>query len=224
MNNNANIFNNLLLNINNLHNYCNDNNLIELFSKFNVLENENNELKNKISNLELEIITKDSIIMQMKEEAESFKKTSLIHSLNKQLAEHIKHINTLENQLKKKDIKNIINTDYLNKNNSEKKNILDIKNEKEKEIKLDTKDEKDKEIKLDTKDDKEIKKEKEIKLDTKNNEDNEEYEEFDGYELIMYKKKYYYSNNNTNELYNIVNGHPKKCVGIIQTSGKVKLY
>jgi hypothetical protein len=50
----------------------------------------------------------------------------------------------------------------------------------------------------------------------------DDFEEINGYELILYKKIYYLRDLETNELYNIVNNNPDKVVGFINNKGKPK--
>jgi hypothetical protein len=50
----------------------------------------------------------------------------------------------------------------------------------------------------------------------------EEFEEINGYELIIYKKKYYLRDLETGEIYDIVNNQPNQIIGLISSSGKVK--
>lgn len=50
----------------------------------------------------------------------------------------------------------------------------------------------------------------------------EEFNEIDGFELIMYKKNYYLKNTN-NEIFNIINYKPNVIVGTINSKGKIKL-
>jgi hypothetical protein len=52
--------------------------------------------------------------------------------------------------------------------------------------------------------------------------DPDNFEDINGYELIVYKKKYYLRDLETNELYDIVNNQPNIVVGLISTNGKVK--
>jgi hypothetical protein len=47
--------------------------------------------------------------------------------------------------------------------------------------------------------------------------------EINGYDLIMYKKKYYLRDLETNQLYDIQNNSPNKFIGIYTINGKVKL-
>lgn len=51
----------------------------------------------------------------------------------------------------------------------------------------------------------------------------ETFIEINGYQLIMYKKKYYLRDLETNQLYDIDNNMPNKVVGIYTINGKVKL-
>jgi len=53
--------------------------------------------------------------------------------------------------------------------------------------------------------------------------DPESFEEINGYELLVYKKKYYLRDLETDELYSIDNNKPDKVVGLINNKGKVKL-
>ena len=212
--NNIEIFNKLLININDLYNYSNDNNLINLFTELNNFQNENVELKKKLSILEseninlnniiieykkeniildnnikkkeLEIINKDNTINQFIEDNKNFKKVSYTQQLTKQISELTEFIKDLEIQLKKYKNDKLENVEY----------IKNLENEL-KELKLNN---------------------KELKLD------NIDYEsiDIDGYELLSYKNNYYLKNDITNELYNIKNRKPYKIIGIIKPSGKVK--
>ena len=53
--------------------------------------------------------------------------------------------------------------------------------------------------------------------------DPEEFEEVNGYELLVYKKNYYLRDLETDELYSIQSNKPDKVVGLINNKGKVKL-
>jgi len=53
--------------------------------------------------------------------------------------------------------------------------------------------------------------------------DPEEFEEINGYELLVYKKNYYLRDLETDELYSIQSNKPNKVVGLINNKGKVKL-
>ena len=50
----------------------------------------------------------------------------------------------------------------------------------------------------------------------------DEFEDINGFELMMYKNKYYLRDLETNELYTITNNKPDKIVGFINTKGKPK--
>jgi predicted RNase H-like nuclease (RuvC/YqgF family) len=52
--------------------------------------------------------------------------------------------------------------------------------------------------------------------------DPDNFEEINGYELMLYKKNYYLRDLETNELYNIVNNKPDSVVGFINNKGKPK--
>jgi hypothetical protein len=53
--------------------------------------------------------------------------------------------------------------------------------------------------------------------------DPEQFEELNGYELLVYKKNYYLRDLETDELYSILYNKPDKIVGLINNKGKVKL-
>ena len=58
--------------------------------------------------------------------------------------------------------------------------------------------------------------------DTKFNPDN--FEDLNGFELLMYKSNYYLRDLETSELYDITGNKPGKIVGLINGKGKVKLH
>ena len=53
--------------------------------------------------------------------------------------------------------------------------------------------------------------------------DPDNFEEINGYELLVYKKIYYLRDLETDELYSIQDNKPNKVVGLINNKGKVKL-
>jgi hypothetical protein len=53
--------------------------------------------------------------------------------------------------------------------------------------------------------------------------DPDNFEEINGYELLVYKKNYYLRDLETDELYSIQDNKPNKVVGLINNKGKVKL-
>lgn len=71
---------------------------------------------------------------------------------------------------------------------------------------------------IENKDVKDKKKKKEI-LDF----DPENFEEINGYELLCYKKRYYLRDLETSEIYDILNNQPNVIVGLLTSSGKIKL-
>jgi len=64
------------------------------------------------------------------------------------------------------------------------------------------------------------KKNKKVSEDTEFNPN--DFEDVNGYELIVYKEKYYLRDLETNELYDIVNNQPNQVVGLINSKGRVK--
>jgi hypothetical protein len=62
----------------------------------------------------------------------------------------------------------------------------------------------------------EIKKEINIEFDVDN------FEDVNGFELTIYKKKYYLRDLETNELYDIVDNKPGKIIGLLNSKGKIK--
>jgi hypothetical protein len=76
-----------------------------------------------------------------------------------------------------------------------------------------------------TKDSSKSSKEKQRKIKEINN-DNfnpDNFIEINGYELMMYKKKYYIRDLETNQLYDIQDNKPNNIIGIYTINGKVKL-
>jgi hypothetical protein len=53
--------------------------------------------------------------------------------------------------------------------------------------------------------------------------DPENFSEINGFELIMYKKKYYLRDLETNQLYDILDNKPHNIVGLYTINGKIKL-
>ncbi len=66
------------------------------------------------------------------------------------------------------------------------------------------------------------KKQNVVEEEQKDSFDPNNFEDINGYELIVYKKKYYLRDLETNELYDILNNQPNVIVGLISTNGKVK--
>ena len=53
--------------------------------------------------------------------------------------------------------------------------------------------------------------------------DPDEFEEINGYELLVYKKNYYLRDLETDELYSIQSNKPRRVVGLINNKGKIRL-
>ena len=66
------------------------------------------------------------------------------------------------------------------------------------------------------------KKKKSKKVNEENEFNPEEFEDINGYELIVYKSVYYLRDLETNELYNIKNYQLNQVVGLINSKGRVK--
>ena len=152
------------------------------------------------------------------------RKDDIIHELNKKYNQDIEKLENkilLQNNMikeKSDDVTNLTKVSIvqsLNKQISEKDNMIKIlesqlekfKNKKEAE---------------ETKPKKEVEDIKETKPKKDDIFDPEEFEEINGYELLMYKKKYYLRDLETNELYNINDNKPNIVVGYIGTNGKPK--
>ena len=154
------------------------------------------------------------------------RKDVMIHELKKKYNQDIEElenkISLQNNMIKEKsdDVTNLTKVSIvqsLNKQISEKDNMIKIlesqlekfKNKKEVE---ETKPKKEADVEL-------VQQAKPKKDDIF---DPEEFDEINGYELLMYKKKYYLRDLETNELYNINDNKPNIVVGYIGTNGKPK--
>jgi hypothetical protein len=96
-----------------------------LINKLEILENENLNLKENITLLENQIKTNNKEIEDKNDELASYKKSSLIVSMNKQVNEQKTYISILEKQLK--NLKN--NNEIVNEviKNTDKEDLIDIK-------------------------------------------------------------------------------------------------
>lgn len=157
------------------------------------------------------------------------RKDEMIHELKKKYNQDIEK---LENMIKEKsdDVTNLTKVSIvqsLNKQISEKDNMIKIlesqlekfKNKKEAEEQVQQVKELVKEIKPKKPVEQQVQ-----ETITKKDDifDPEEFDEINGYELMMYKKKYYLRDLETNELYNIMNNKPNIVMGYIGTNGKPK--
>ena len=100
-----------------------------LINKLEILENENLNLKENITLLENKIKTNNKEIEDKNDELASYKKSSLITSMNKQVNEQKIYIGILEKQLKNlKNNNEIINEVIENTEiNTDKNDLIDIK-------------------------------------------------------------------------------------------------
>ena len=100
-----------------------------LINKLEILENENLNLKENITLLENQIKTNNKEIEDKNDELASYKKSSLITSMNKQVNEQKIYISILEKQLKNlKNNNETINEVIENTEiNTDKKDLIDIK-------------------------------------------------------------------------------------------------
>lgn len=183
--------------------------LHELSNSFNLHE-EYVHLQNKVDSLMLCNVKLTEELNQLNKELQSkndelsnLTKVSYIQSISKQLTEKDNYINQLENKLRK--------ITELN----------DIQSEQHKSPKLET-IEKPAEIKpIEEPIEKPIEEQTEEVIINDFNPD--DFEDIEGYELIMYKKNYYLKNINKQTVYTIVDNNVGKKVGIINSTGKVKL-
>ena len=166
------------------------------------------ELKKKynqdIEKLENKILLKDNMIKEKSDDVTNLTKVSIVQSLNKQISEKDNMIKILESQLEK----------FKNKKEVEETKETKPKKEADVELIKETKPKKDVE--------EQVQQVKETKPKKDDIFDPEEYEDINGYELLMYKKKYYLRDLETNELYNINDNKPNIVVGYIGTNGKPK--
>lgn len=100
-----------------------------LINKLEILENENLQLKENIILLENQIKINNKEIEDKNDELASYKKSSLITSMNKQVNEQKTYISILEKQLKNlKNNNEIVNEVIENAEiNNDKKDLIDVK-------------------------------------------------------------------------------------------------
>ena len=198
-------------------------NLTELFSNINnqiqelennnkklnlLIEEKNREIQKLVNKYDNDINIRDEKLKEKSDELANFTKISLMQSLHKELNEKNNYIQILESQIEK-----MKNNKTSNLNNE--KNKVKI-SEPEKELLDDNLLDKNKtnQTEKELLDDNLLDKNKEI--------DPDNFDDINGYELIIYKKKYYLRDLETNELYNITDNKPDTVVGFINSKGKVK--
>lgn len=170
-----------------------------LTEKVKKLESHNMKLveTNTMLNDNIETITEK--LQSKTDDVTNLTKVSIVQTLSKQVDEKNNMIRILESQLEKYKSKKVENTF-------------------EKEIKeievVEEKPKKQPEVVVEEKPKKQTKPTDDF--------DPDNFEEINGYELMMYKKKYYLRDLETNELYTIVDNKQDKVVGFINSSGKPK--
>ena len=171
------------------------------------LVNENNLLKEELvvkikelddvkNKYDHDMNIKNNELKEKCEELKNLTKVSFVQSLNKQLNDKNLIIQQLENQILK------LKMCRTNESNT-------LVNEPIKEQVKET-------TELNTLI---LKKNKEKHI---NHFDPDNFEDINGYELILYKKNYYLRDLETNELYNIIDNKPGEIVGLLSSKGKVK--
>jgi hypothetical protein len=189
------------------------------------------ELTHVKNKYDKELSAKNDEIKNQKDEISRLTKISLIQQYDKQLKDQNSYIKILESQLEKH--KNS-NSEHVTQEiipekivtNDEQQNIESDKPKKKKkkqqeELVKETVKEKQQEESV-----KEPVKEKQQEESVKDqgehcfNPDN--FEDINGYELIMYKNNYYLRDLETSEIYDIKNNKPNQIVGLINSRGKFK--
>ena len=191
-------------------------NLPDLVNNFEKLKQENILLKKE---LEVKNIIISDLESKYKQDIESknseltnLTKVSMLQSANKQLTEKTNYIQILESQLEKLKHKENVSKETVSKETIPKETIP--KETLQKEVLKETIP---KEVLKET-----IPKETIPNETLKETFNPDEFEEINGYELILYKKKYYLRDLETNELYSIYENMPKEVVGLINKNGKPK--
>jgi len=186
----------LYQNINQLNKIISDVNLIELYGE---MEENNKKLKSENIRMKKEIQDRDSIINMMSDKyaSELKQKNDEIVNLTK-----VSMLQSVNKQLNEK-------TNYIQ--------ILEGQLEKLR-IKQDIKIHEEPELETSVSQEKEEVEIEETKLEF----DPDNFEEVNGFELLVYKKNYYFRDLETNELYDIDDNKPSKIVGLINSKGKPK--
>ncbi len=222
----------------------------DLNAELDEYEKENSKLLEQLQEKTHAITELNTKLKQKSEDLANMTKVSVMQSLSKQLNEKNSYIQILESQLEKlkntnQALNNIpnspkykVDTPYLNPPNTITEPAIvsndlvqeDVKPKKKKKEKEIIKNNNESEI-IEPIEEPELhvsttptqtKKKKEPVVEHKETFEPDNFEDINGYELIVYKKKYYLRDLETNELYDIVNNQPKTIVGLISTNGKVK--
>ena len=161
--------------------------------KYEELRQENIKLKKELADKTILYNTMEQEMTVQRDELTNMSKVSMIQSINKQLEEKISYIKILEHQLDKFRAKKQLES------------IPEVHCEPTTEVST------------------EVSCVSPTTAPTTSSFDPEEFEEINGYELLVYKKNYYLRDLETDELYNIQSNKPNKVVGLINNKGKVKL-
>lgn len=183
-----------------------------LTEKVKKLESHNMKLveTNTMLNNELETITEK--LQSKTDDVTNLTKVSIVQTLSKQVDEKNNMIRILESQLEKYKSKKVENTSE--KELKEIELVVEEKPKKHPEVVIEEKPKNQQEVVVEEKSKKQTK--------TTDDFDPDNFEDINGYELMMYKKKYYLRDLETNELYTIVNNKQDKVIGFINSSGKPK--
>ncbi len=224
----------------------NENNKLkeDLKELIEIHQNKCNELTQIKNKYDKEIGLKNNEIKQQKEECNRLTKVSLIQQYDKQVKEKNDYIKILECQLEKyksssksqlPKVEEYVNT-YIDKDNLDNidtnieimESVQETNDSKNNELtnselpisESNLEQTNDEHMEMNTKTKrKKIKKSQEpeeIEFDPDN------FEDVNGYELIVYKGIYYLRDLETNELYDIKNNQPNQVIGLINSKGKVK--
>lgn len=161
------------------------------------------EIINKLQNENNELKTQNTILKK-----EHQTKCQEIDNLKDEYEKKLKNKN-IELEDKIDELKNFTKISYiqqLNKQLTEKNNYIQtLETQIEKSKKISTKNNSEKD------------------LNPCENFNPANFEEINGYELLVYKHSYYLHDLETNELYDIKNNKPNNIIGLITEKGKVKL-
>ena len=171
--------------------------------KYEELRQENIKLKKELADKTILYNTMEQEMTVQRDELTNMSKVSMIQSINKQLEEKISYIKILEHQLDKfRAKKPIVEPTEVS---TEVSTLVSTLVSTEVSTLVSTL--------VST----------EVSTLATSLFDPEEFEEINGYELLVYKKNYYLRDLETDELYSIQSNKPNKVVGLINNKGKVKL-
>ena len=166
--------------------------------KYEDIYKENIKLKKELENKTTQYNIMDKEMTNQRDELNNMSKVSMIQSINKQLEEKNNYIKILESQLDK--LRNKNKTEISQESHDSYPEVSQNPSPKvvpSPKVSQDV-----------------------LREVTFNPED---FDEVNGYELLVYKKNYYLRDLETDELYSIQSNKPDKVVGLINNKGKVKL-